>query len=135
MVKSPVRLKFRAKTLVLQFRKSRERIDLDHDVTIFHGKISSGKSTIAKMIDACLGGRLPQVPAVKQEFVAAELTASIGSNEVLFERNAGSQQVRVTWVSSSGEGASVLAPIDNSQAPIWGELSMVSAISSLSLLA
>ena len=50
---------FRLRRMALQFRQSREEIDLDHHVVIFHGKISSGKSTIAKMIDACLGGKLP----------------------------------------------------------------------------
>jgi hypothetical protein len=111
---------FRLRRMALQFRQSREEIDLDHHVVIFHGKISSGKSTIARMIDACLGGKLPVVPAFRQEFVAAELHAAIGVNEVIFERIAGSNQVQVTWINSDGEGASVLAPIDNSETPIWG---------------
>lgn len=111
---------FRLRRMALQFRQSREEIDLDHHVVIFHGKISSGKSTIARMIDACLGGKLPVVPAFRQEFVAAELHAAIGVNEVIFERIAGSNQVQVTWINADGEGASVLAPIDNSETPIWG---------------
>ena len=114
-------MNFRLQKLVIQFGRSREEIDLDHHVTIFHGKISSGKSTIAKLIDACLGGSLPQVPAIKQEFVSAELTATIGTNEVLFERNAGSRQVQVSWVDPAGESASLMAPIDNAPSPIWGD--------------
>lgn len=114
-------MNFRLQKLVVQFGRSREEIDLDHHVTIFHGKISSGKSTIAKLIDACLGGSLPQVPAIKQEFVSAELTARIGLYEVLFERNAGSRQVQVTWLDANGESASVMAPVDNAESPIWGE--------------
>ena len=112
---------FSLQRLVLQFGKSREEIDLTRHVSIFHGKISSGKSTIAKVVDACLGGSLPQIPAFKQEFVSAELSAVIGSNEVLFERSAGSRQVQVTWINSAGEGTSVVAPIDNAEAPIWGD--------------
>ena len=114
-------MNFRLLKLVVQFGRSREEIDLDHHVTIFHGKISSGKSTIAKLIDACLGGSLPQVPAIKQEFVSAELTARIGLYEVLFERNAGSRQVQVTWLDGNGESASLMAPIDNAASPIWGD--------------
>jgi hypothetical protein len=114
-------MNFRLQKLVIQFGRSREEIGLDHHLTIFHGKISSGKSTIAKLIDACLGGSLPQVPAIKQEFVSAELSARIGQYDVLFERNAGSRQVQVSWTSESGEGASLMAPIDNAPSPIWGD--------------
>jgi hypothetical protein len=112
-------MNFKLQKLVVQFGRSREEIDLNHHLTIFHGKISSGKSTIAKLIDACLGGSLPQVPAIKQEFVSVELSAQIGRNEVLFERNAGSRQVQVTWVNENGESASLMAPIDNAPSPIW----------------
>src|SRR4249919_3769037 len=114
-------MNFKLNRLVIQFGRSREEIDLNHHLNIFHGKISSGKSTIAKLIDACLGGSLPQVPAIKQEFVSVELTAQIGKNEVLFERNAGSRQVQVSWTNEAGENASLMAPIDNAPAPIWGD--------------
>jgi hypothetical protein len=114
-------MNFKLQKLVVQFGRSREEIELDHHLTIFHGKISSGKSTIAKLIDACLGGSLPQVPAIKQEFVSAELSARIGQNDVLFERNAGSRQVQVTWTNANGESASLMAPIDNAPSPIWGD--------------
>jgi hypothetical protein len=114
-------MNFKLNRLVVQFGRSREEIDLNHHLNIFHGKISSGKSTIAKLIDACLGGSLPQVPAIKQEFVSVELTAQIGDNEVLFERNAGSRQVQVTWTNEAGENASLIVPIDNAPAPIWGD--------------
>jgi hypothetical protein len=112
-------VKFRR--LILQFRRSQEIIDLSHHVTFFHGQISSGKTSIAKLIDACLGGSLPQTPAMKQELISAQLSAQIGEFDVLFERASGSAQVQVSWIDQQQQGASVLAPISNSEAPIWGE--------------
>ncbi|HZS26781.1 MAG TPA: AAA family ATPase [Candidatus Angelobacter sp.] len=112
-------IKFR--NLILQFRKSREVIELSHHVSFFHGRISSGKTSIAKLIDACLGGSLPQTPAMKQELVSVQLAAQIGEFEVLFERAFGSNQVQVSWIDKEQKGASILAPIDNSETPIWGD--------------
>lgn len=114
-------MRFRFASLALQFRRSREIIDLSSRITFFHGRISSGKSTILQMIDACLGGKFPSNPAIQQEFVSARLDCTVGQNEVVFERDWGSNLVQVTWKNTSGEGAAVLAPIDNSEAPIWGE--------------
>jgi predicted ATPase len=54
---------FRLSSLALQFRRSLEIIDLSASITFFHGRISSGKSTILHMIDACLGGKFPSNPA------------------------------------------------------------------------
>ena len=33
----------------------------------------------------------------------------------------GSRQVQVTWINSAGQGTSLVAPIDNAEAPIWGD--------------
>ncbi len=114
-------MKFKLNTLILQFQRSTEVIDLTASITFFHGTISSGKSTILHMIDACLGGKIPRNTAVLQEFVSVRLEATIGEYEVIFERSANSNQVQVTWINEAGAGASVLAPIENSERPIWNE--------------
>jgi hypothetical protein len=112
-------VRFRLRVLELQFHRSVETIDLTADIMFFHGRISSGKSTILHLIDACLGGSLPKSNAIQQEFVSARLEAEIGAYEVIFERLAGTNQLQVTWRDAAGEGASVLAPIDNAERPIW----------------
>lgn len=114
-------MNFRFRALILQFRMSREVIDLTARITFFHGRISSGKSTILHMIDACLGGKFPGNPAIQQEFNSARLECEVGGNEVIFERAWESNLVQVTWRNQAGFGASVLAPIDNAEQPIWGE--------------
>jgi AAA domain len=73
-------MNFRLQKLVIQFGKSREEIELDHHLTIFHGKISSGKSTIAKLIDACLGGS-PGIPRRASRHGFDFLSA--GSNKII----------------------------------------------------
>jgi hypothetical protein len=50
-------------TLTLQCRKSREVIEFSNQISFFHGQISSGKSSIARLIDFCLGGSFENTPA------------------------------------------------------------------------
>ena len=114
-------MRFKLNSLSLQFRRSTELIDLTALITFFHGKISSGKSTILHLIDACLGGKLPRNPAIISEFISARLDAEVGAYSVIFERLANSNQVQVTWIDGDNNGASILAPIDTSEAPIWKE--------------
>ena len=111
-------------TLTLQCKKSREIIEFSPQISFFHGKISSGKSSIARLVDFCLGGELEHTPAIQTELVSVELSATIGNNEVLFERETSSNKIQVSWKSKEGEIGSVLAPIQNPtkpQVPIWGD--------------
>jgi len=106
-------------TLTLQCKKSREVIEFSNQISFFHGQISSGKSSIARLIDFCLGGSFENTPALQQELVSVELSAIIGENEVLFERDPGSNQIQVSWRNETGDVGSVLAPIQSGQKPIW----------------
>lgn len=115
-------MKIHFKSLTLQCKQSREVIEFSPQVSFFHGKISAGKSSIVRLIDFCLGGDLERTPAIQQELVGVELSVQIGTNNVVFEREAqGSNQVQVTWGGDNGSGT-VLAPIQSSsnQSPIWG---------------
>jgi DNA repair exonuclease SbcCD ATPase subunit len=114
-------MKIRLQALTLQCRKSREVINFARQVSFFHGGIGAGKSSIARLIDYCLGGDIERTSAIKKEFVSVELAAQIESHEVLFERGAqDASHVRVTWTSADGEQASVLAPFKANPSPIWG---------------
>jgi hypothetical protein len=113
-------MKLHFETLTLQCRKSREVIDLSNQISFFHGKVSSGKSSIARLIDYCLGGDLERTPAIIQELVSVTLEVSINSNMVLFERDSeGSGQVRVTWVDVLKNTATVMAPVQAGIKAIW----------------
>jgi len=106
-------------TLTLQCKKSREVINFSKQISFFHGQISSGKSSIARLIDYCLGGELEYTPALQQELVSVVLLAKIGENEVLFERERSSNKIQVSWKDIDDNLWSVLAPIHPSEEPIW----------------
>lgn len=111
-------------TLTLQCKRSREVIPLASRATVFHGQVSSGKSSVARLIDFCLGGDLERTPAIAAELSRVSLTARFGGIETLFERDAwGSNHVQVTWQDEAGNRASVSAPLvaTSDAPPIWSD--------------
>ena len=85
--------------LVLSFSKSREVIEFK-DFSYFHGQMGAGKSSIARLIDFCLGGTLGEkqmTPALQTEFISASLSMTISDTELCFQREANSNQIRASW--------------------------------------
>ncbi|MBS1526663.1 MAG: AAA family ATPase, partial [Bacteroidetes bacterium] len=58
------------RTLSLQCKESKEVIDLTKQVSFFHGKIGSGKSSIARLINFALGGNLEKTSAIQSEAIS-----------------------------------------------------------------
>lgn len=56
----------RLKSIAIQFRQSREVLDLDSQVIYFYGGISTGKSSVVRLIDYCLGNGLHPTPALQR---------------------------------------------------------------------
>jgi replication-associated recombination protein RarA len=91
-------MKIRLERLKVITRQTTEVVTFSQDVTFIHGPVGTGKSTVARLIDFCFGGRLERTPAVQKEFVSVQLSAVIANCAVRFERAAGdSSNVRVTW--------------------------------------
>lgn len=104
-------MKFRLIDLDLAFKRNHERITFD-DFSYFYGQMGSGKSSIARLIDFCLGGDLREgemTPALQMEFVSASLSLQVGESPLLLQRNAGSNQLRAQW-SINEEQFEVLIP-------------------------
>lgn len=104
-------MKFRLIDIDLAFKKSHERIAFD-DFSYFYGQMGAGKSTIARLLDFCLGGDLGEgemTPALQMEFVSASLSLHVGESPLLLQRNAGSNQIRAQW-SINEEQFEVLIP-------------------------
>ncbi len=115
-------MNFRFNYIELTCRKSIERIDFADSVTFIHGPVGTGKSTVARLIDFCLGGRLVRTTAVRSELLSVQLLAQIGNYQVLFERETSqTTSVRVTWTESNIDIGSVLAPIVEGSEPILSE--------------
>lgn len=106
-----MRIKLQALTLVC--RQKQEVIEFSPQVSFFHGKMSAGKSTIARLIDYCLGAKdIERTTAIKQELVSVELSAQIETFAVRFERTAQPVgTIQVSWRESGGDEFSVLAPL------------------------
>lgn len=109
------------KTLTLQCKNSKEIIELTKQISFFHGKVSSGKSTIARLIDFCIGGNLEKTTAITQELLLATLEAEIGDNLVLFERELNSEHIKVSWIDLQKNTASVVASVKPTLKSIWGD--------------
>lgn len=104
-------MKIRLRHLVVHTKKSNEKFVFADAVTFLHGPVSTGKSTVARLIDFCLGGELERTPAIQQEFVTAELGLLLGSNECTIERAIDDTKgVRVTWVDENNAVESINAP-------------------------
>jgi hypothetical protein len=108
-------------TLVLFCKQSEERINFSRRLSFFHGEMSTGKSTIAELIDYCLGGSLQKTPAIQSELVGAELQAIAGDVNVLVERNPGSAtSVELIW-QGHGETGRENLPLAAGEHPIIGD--------------
>ncbi len=114
-------MKMRLRHLLVRTRRTTERLDFAEVVTFLHGPVSTGKSTVARLINYCMGGDLERTPAVQQEFVSAELGLMLGEHECTLERSAEDTGiVRVTW--SGPSMGSVNAPTNTQPASLMEDL-------------
>jgi hypothetical protein len=101
--------------------RSEELLEFAANVTFIHGTLSLGKSTVARLVDFCLGGELEQTTAIQREFIGAQLSLTIGDRDVLVERNRGENQLQVTWKEATGEAISVLVRAKGDGPPVYGD--------------
>jgi hypothetical protein len=105
-------MKIQLKHLVLRAKRATVQINFSEVVTFLHGPVSTGKSTVARLVDYCLGGELERTPAIQSEFVAAELSLILGDFDCTLERaSEDTQYIRVTWSGNEEEIGSVNAPL------------------------
>lgn len=89
-------MKIRLNKLVVSAKRSEEIVPFS-DVSYFHGKMGAGKSSIARLVDYCLGGDLEYTPALQSEFVAATLHISVNDTNLVLERLAQANQIHAQW--------------------------------------
>lgn len=104
-------MRIKLQLLELHFRKSIERIEFDH-VNFFWGKIGAGKSSIARLIDYCLGADINLTPALQLEFVQAVLRLEVEGRRLTIYRERGSSNVVAAWEEGE-ESLEVLIPARN----------------------
>lgn len=96
------------KKLHLSLKKSMVTIELPR-VIYFYGPIGSGKSSIGRLIDFCLGGRYEWTPALQAEMVSAALEISVNDVPVTLNRDRDSTNVVAAW-QEDNETLQVLVP-------------------------
>lgn len=101
-------MKLILRNLNLSLRKSVEHIALPR-VVYFYGPIGSGKSSIGRLIDFCLGGRSKWTPALQAEMVAATLEIAVNGVPVSVHRDREANNVVVAWASGD-ETLQILIP-------------------------
>jgi rubrerythrin len=105
--------------LIVRTRRTTEQIDFSEVVTFLHGPVGTGKSTVARLVDYCMGGELERTPAIQQEFVAVELALVLGVYDCTIERATDDTLgARVTWSSTDGAMGSVNAPLSPQVSPL-----------------
>lgn len=93
----------RLQQLDLRFRKATVTIPFSPQLTFVHGQVGTGKSSIARLVDWCLGDEMDYTPALEDELVSANLHLQLADHAVLIQRNREDKtHVRLSW-SISGE--------------------------------
>ncbi|MET3790979.1 AAA family ATPase [Aquamicrobium terrae] len=114
-------MKLLMESLVLLCKQSEERVHFGRRISFFHGEMSTGKSTIAELIDYCLGGSLQKTPAIQSELVGVQLQAVIRDTALLIERNPNTTtSVEVSW-ERDGEAGRENLPLAAGEVPIVGD--------------
>src|SRR3982074_846818 len=91
-------MKFQINSLVLTLRREVVTITFD-EVSYFWGQMGAGKTSIARLIDYCLGGDIELSPAMQSEFVGATLSLSLTNADLSIERPRDSDVVVARWGS------------------------------------
>jgi tetratricopeptide (TPR) repeat protein len=94
--------------LLISCQKSQEVISFT-GFNYFYGKMGAGKSSIARIIDYCLGGELQLTPALQSEFVAATLTLIVGKHHLALVRHRNAGQIHAHW-EDAGQSFDALVP-------------------------
>jgi hypothetical protein len=100
-------MRFFIKNLTLIFKRSTEVIPFER-ITYFYGQMGAGKSSIAWLIDYCLGGDLDLTPAFQQEFIAAKLLIDVNGKIITLERQRDSDKIVAVWGEPDNENTLLL---------------------------
>jgi len=91
-------LEFHLTSLVLAFKKETVTIPFT-EVSYFWGQMGAGKTSIARLIDYCLGGSMELSPALQSEFVSATLNLKLQKGDLQLERPREANLIVAQWGS------------------------------------
>lgn len=91
-------MEFYLNSLTLVFKKETVIVPFS-GVSYFWGQMGAGKTSIARLVDYCLGGSIELSPALQSEFVSATLSLKLKKGNVELERLRGANLVIGRWGS------------------------------------
>ncbi|WP_417708242.1 AAA family ATPase [Roseibium aggregatum] len=100
-------MKFKLVSLNLSLRRADEQIEFSK-LSYFWGQMGAGKSSIARLIDYCLGGKIQLSPALQAEFVSATLTVELERATISIERARDAADVLASWEDNLGRFSIVI---------------------------
>jgi len=101
-------LEFKLISLILTFKNEEVTIPLG-EISYFWGQMGAGKTSIARLIDYCLGGKIELSPALQNEFVSAALILRLERGPLELERARDSNTVVAKWGEKDAAQAAVPA--------------------------
>lgn len=93
-------MKFRLRSLEISLRRGSVYLPFA-DMSYYWGQMGAGKTSVVRLIDYCLGGKIELTPALQSEFVSAKLTLSLLLHDVTIERPRDSDRVIAIWGSGN----------------------------------
>ena len=119
-------MRFYINQLILRFKG--EIVTLPFaDFNYFYGEMGAGKSSIARLIDYCLGGELVDTRALQNQFVWASLNVTIETTTVTLTREYHSARIRANW-EQDGDIIEITVPARRAE----GEVLLGTGIETLS---
>ena len=100
-------MKFNLVSLHLALRRADEQIEFSK-LSYFWGQMGAGKSSIARLVDYCLGATIQLSPALQAEFVSATLTVELERAKVSIERARDAADVFASWEDDQGRYSIVI---------------------------
>ncbi|WFU34876.1 hypothetical protein QA635_10955 [Bradyrhizobium brasilense] len=94
-------MEFHLLSLMLAFRRETVTIPLAQ-VSYFWGQMGAGKTSVARLIDYCLGGNIELSPALQNEFVSATLTLKLKKGLLEVERGRDTNTIVAKWGERDG---------------------------------
>jgi DNA repair exonuclease SbcCD ATPase subunit len=115
-------MEFKLIKLQLNCTDSVEKVELSKQITFIHGETATGKSSVARLVDFCLGADFEHTPALDKELVSAELYLKTAKYDFVIRREKNSKQVQVSWTNNEGVTESRLVPLVKTDVPVFEDI-------------
>jgi hypothetical protein len=102
-------MKFHLRSLTVSLFKGDIEIPF-HGFDYFWGQMGAGKTSIARLVDYCLGGDIDLTPALQQNFVSATLQLELETAILSIDRPRDSDKMIASWDTPDGSKFQISVP-------------------------